>query len=427
MDNYNIDDFDSAKAQPNGNNDNKQEERQPDKDKEKDRKERSRSRERKPKDKRDRSRSRERKRDRSRDRRRSRSRDRKRDRSRDRRRSRSRDRRRSRSRDRDRERRSRSRDRRRSRSRDRRRSRSKSSSVDPREVGKSEAEIKMQREIDSLTKDQRTVFVGQLVAKVNERMLKDYFGEMGKVASVLLLRDRHTGRHKGCGYVEMRDLADIPNILLLNNSVPNFQKYPILVKPSEAEKNFAARKPDSDSNNANSGKIGLKEGWDISRGDPRIYIGSIHPSISEEQLKSLLSSFGVVEEIKLHKDELGKSKGFGFARYADTESAQVAITGSKGIELFGKALKIGPVNDGNQSVQIVSSAAATLGVTKSVDEAAVAAALAAVTASAQSNSFGSMGSSSNNWKLDLDDSGRSGYYYYLLIITINIIIIIIIN
>jgi len=253
-------------------------------------------------------------------------------------------------------------------------------------------------------------------------MLKDYFGEMGKVSSVLLLRDRHTGRHKGCGYVEMRDLADIPNILLLNNSVPNFQKYPILVKPSEAEKNFAARKPDN-SDGSNTGKIGLKEGWDISRGDPRIYIGSIHPSINEEQLKSLLSSFGVVEDIRLHKDELGNSKGFAFARYAEAESAQVAITGSKGIELFGKALKIGPVNDGNQSAsnqqQIVSSAAATLGV-KSVNEAAVAAALAAVTASAQSNAYGGgMASSSNNWKLDEDDSGRSGIFEYILVIINN--------
>ena len=105
--------------------------------------------------------------------------------------------------------------------------------------------LRKKKEIDNLTKDQRTIFVGQLVAKVNEKQLEEFFETLGPVNDVIMLRDKGTGRHKGFGYVEMAELESIPNCLLLNNVVPNFQKYPILVKASEAEKNFLAKKESS--------------------------------------------------------------------------------------------------------------------------------------------------------------------------------------
>jgi RNA recognition motif-containing protein len=42
----------------------------------------------------------------------------------------------------------------------------------------------------------------------------------GKVNNVTMLRDRHTGKHKGFSYVEMSHLDDVPNCLLFNNVVP---------------------------------------------------------------------------------------------------------------------------------------------------------------------------------------------------------------
>ncbi len=57
-----------------------------------------------------------------------------------------------------------------------------------------------------------------------------------------MLRDKVSGQHKGFAYVEMDSLEDIPSCLLFNNVVPDFQKFPILVKASEAEKNFLAKK-----------------------------------------------------------------------------------------------------------------------------------------------------------------------------------------
>jgi len=95
-------------------------------------------------------------------------------------------------------------------------------------------EEEQRREVDDLTKDQRTLFVGQLTMKVNEANLQEFFSQIGTVKSIIMIRDKHTGKHKGFGYVEMADLESIPSCLLFNNVVPDFQKFPILVKASEA-------------------------------------------------------------------------------------------------------------------------------------------------------------------------------------------------
>ena len=188
------------------------------------------------------------------------------------------------------------------------------------------------REIENLTKDQRTVFVSQLTAKTNEGTLRDFFEQIGPVNNVIMLRDKATGRHKGFAYVELRDLESIENCLLFNNVVPDFQKFPILVKASEAEKNFLASKEKS------------KDG---SGADSRVYLGNLHPSVTDTDLQAILVQFGSVDYVNLHRDEVGNSKGFAFARFSRAEDAQMAMEKLSGLDIGGKMIKVGPVIDPN--------------------------------------------------------------------------------
>lgn len=50
-----------------------------------------------------------------------------------------------------------------------------------------------------------------------------------------------TGRLQGFAYVEMKSLESVPVVLQLNDRVPDFQKFPVMVKASEAEKNYLAK------------------------------------------------------------------------------------------------------------------------------------------------------------------------------------------
>ncbi|CAI5740833.1 unnamed protein product [Hyaloperonospora brassicae] len=215
-----------------------------------------------------------------------------------------------------------------------------------------------------LTRDHRTVFVGQLTQKVREKDLERFFTKIGKVESVLLIRDKFTNRSKGFAYVELSNLEDVPKVLLLNGQVPDFQVFPIMIKASEAEKNFAAKK-DSVVNaataasstllsvNASGAGIagaiagGGAAGMSASAlsAASRIYCGNLHTNITEDDLRIVFQSFGEVLSVTINRDEMGRSKGFSFIQFSSPQEANFALSKGNGLELAGNYLHLGPVNE----------------------------------------------------------------------------------
>ncbi|XP_054029718.1 RNA-binding protein 39 isoform X3 [Melanerpes formicivorus] len=266
-----------------------------------------------------RSRSHDRKRSRSKDRKRSRDRERKKSRSRERKRSRSKERRRSRSRSRDR------RFRGRYRSPYRRRSRSKS----PFRKDKSP----VREPIDNLTpeeRDARTVFCMQLAARIRPRDLEEFFSTVGKVRDVRMISDRNSRRSKGIAYVEFVDVSSVP--LAIGLTGQRVLGVPIIVQASQAEKNRAAAM----ANNLQKG----------SAGPMRLYVGSLHFNITEDMLRGIFEPFGRIESIQLMMDsETGRSKGYGFITFSDSECAKKALEQLNGFELAGRPMKVGHVTE----------------------------------------------------------------------------------
>lgn len=219
---------------------------------------------------------------------------------------------------------------------------------------------KMQKAIDDLTKDQRTVFISQLTVKANEKMVRDYFSQIGGVNNVIMIRDKFTGKHKGFAYVELRDVDTIPTCLLLNGVAPDFQKFPILVKASEAEKNFLAKKEAAAviPTHASGGQPQGNSGGSIygpgaggqqtagGTGDRRVYVGNLHVNITEEDLAAVLRQVGPLDSLHISRDEVGTSKGYAFASFSKIEDAQKALTSLSGIELAGRSIKVNFVTDG---------------------------------------------------------------------------------
>jgi len=55
---------------------------------------------------------------------------------------------------------------------------------------------------DAVT-DTMTLYVGNLPYRANEHMVKELFEQHGTVMSVRLLKDKHTGKRRGFGFVEV--------------------------------------------------------------------------------------------------------------------------------------------------------------------------------------------------------------------------------
>ncbi|XP_074597310.1 RNA-binding protein 39-like protein Caper [Brevipalpus obovatus] len=194
------------------------------------------------------------------------------------------------------------------------------------------------RRLDDLPpeeRDQRTIFVMQLAARVRPRDLEEFFSSIGKVREVRLIMDNKTRRHKGIAYIEFQDLNSVPLALALNGQ--KICDYPIIIQPTQAEKNRAA-----------ATTTAVQRG---ASGPMRLYVGSLHFNITEDMLRGIFEPFGRIDKIELMKDpETGRSKGYGFITFHDAEDAKKALEQLNGFELAGRPMKVNHVTERNDGL-----------------------------------------------------------------------------
>ncbi|XP_008781452.1 RNA-binding protein 39-like [Phoenix dactylifera] len=174
-------------------------------------------------------------------------------------------------------------------------------------------------------RDQRTVFAYQMPLKATERDVYEFFSKAGKVRDVRLIMDRNSRRSKGVGYIEFYDAMSVPMAIVLSGHLLLGQ--PVMVKPSEAEKNLVQ----SNATGAAARKI---------------YVGNLHFNITEDQLRQVFEPFGPVELVQLPVDlETGHCKGYGFIQFAQVEHAKAAQSLNGKLEIAGRVIKVSSVTD----------------------------------------------------------------------------------
>jgi RNA-binding protein 23/39 len=214
------------------------------------------------------------------------------------------------------------------------------------------------------TKDQRTVFVSQLVMRTTEKDIRRYFKKkVGcKVNEVILLRDRRTRNHKGCAYVEFARVEDVATAVGVSGQPPDFQRFPILVKASEAEKNYAIP---ASSSVVTASMMGTtinytpfvdKDGKQVEA--QKVYVGGLDPTVTEEHLFAIFSQFGQLDKVSMQMDPATNlSRGYAFLSFRDPKDANLSIQSMAGQVLAGRPMKTGWANQASSipGVPIVTS------------------------------------------------------------------------
>ena len=73
---------------------------------------------------------------------------------------------------------------------------------------------------------------------------------------------------------------------------------------------------------------------------PKIYVGNLSYTTSEDELREFFSQYGNIEDIKLIIDfATGRSKGFGFITFGSARDCESAIA-ANGVDLGGRKLKV---------------------------------------------------------------------------------------
>ncbi|XP_057501193.1 uncharacterized protein LOC130785130 isoform X2 [Actinidia eriantha] len=183
-------------------------------------------------------------------------------------------------------------------------------------------------------RDQRTVFAYQMPLKAAERDVYEFFSKAGKVRDVRLIMDRNSRRSKGVGYIEFYDAMSVPMAIALSGHLLLGQ--PVMVKPSEAEKNLVQTNASGGSSVA--GPYGAV--------DRKLYVGNLHFNMTEFQLKQIFEAFGPVELVQLPTDpETGHCKGFGFVQFGQLDHAKAAQSLNGKLEIAGRIIKVSSVTD----------------------------------------------------------------------------------
>eukprot|EP01114_Cavostelium_apophysatum_P009992 TRINITY_DN2335_c0_g1_i1.p1 TRINITY_DN2335_c0_g1~~TRINITY_DN2335_c0_g1_i1.p1 ORF type:complete len:354 (+),score=98.02 TRINITY_DN2335_c0_g1_i1:487-1548(+) len=176
-------------------------------------------------------------------------------------------------------------------------------------------------------RDARTVFAFNLPIRADEREIVRYFSKAGEVRDVRLITDRNSRKPKGFGYIEFADKTSIKAGISLSGT--QFMGQTIQVQQTHAEKNRNA-----------SSSITVTAGPD--RGLTRLYVGSLHLNVTEDDLRKLFNQYGEIDAITIHADaETGRSRGFGFVQFRKSEDARRAMVNVNGQDVAGRPIKVG--------------------------------------------------------------------------------------
>jgi RNA recognition motif-containing protein len=196
----------------------------------------------------------------------------------------------------------------------------------------------------------RTVIVSQLTSKVTEETLESFFGQLGRVVDVAMPRS-DKGKNKGIAYVEMNSSEDVLNCVLLNNSVPDFQKFPILVEALKVAGDtlVTATLPNTGvpGVDMNAGMAGGQvpppppmsapaNGNVVTGVQTKVLIRNIHANVETQALLDVLQYYGPVSEIHFQKSQNIK---MAFVTFGDASAAYSARDALHKFELGGFQLE----------------------------------------------------------------------------------------
>ncbi|MBN3275715.1 PUF60 factor, partial [Polyodon spathula] len=170
------------------------------------------------------------------------------------------------------------------------------------------------------------VYVGSIYYELGEDTIRQAFAPFGPIKSIDMSWDSVTMKHKGFAFVEYEVPEAAQLALEQMNSVMLGGRNIKVGRPS----NIGQAQPIIDQ---------LAE---EARSFNRIYVASVHPDLSDEDIKSVFEAFGKIKSCTLARDPTtGKHKGYGFIEYEKAQSSQDAVSSMNLFDLGGQFLRVG--------------------------------------------------------------------------------------
>ncbi|XP_044223144.1 poly(U)-binding-splicing factor PUF60a isoform X1 [Thunnus albacares] len=170
------------------------------------------------------------------------------------------------------------------------------------------------------------VYVGSIYYELGEDTIRQAFAPFGPIKSIDMSWDSVTMKHKGFAFVEYEMPEAAQLALEQMNSVVLGGRNIKVGRPS----NIGQAQPIIDQ---------LAE---EARAFNRIYVASVHPDLSDDDIKSVFEAFGKIKSCMLSREPTtGRHKGYGFIEYDKAQSSQDAVASMNLFDLGGQYLRVG--------------------------------------------------------------------------------------
>uniref|UniRef100_A0A1A7WD95 Poly-U binding splicing factor a n=2 Tax=Iconisemion striatum TaxID=60296 RepID=A0A1A7WD95_9TELE len=170
------------------------------------------------------------------------------------------------------------------------------------------------------------VYVGSIYYELGEDTIRQAFIPFGPIKSIDMSWDSVTMKHKGFAFVEYEVPEAAQLALEQMNSV-------IL-----GGRNIKVGRP----SNIGQAQPIIDQLAEEARAFNRIYVASVHPDLSDEDIMSVFEAFGKIKSCMLAREPTtGRHKGYGFIEYDKSQSAQDAVASMNLFDLGGQYLRVG--------------------------------------------------------------------------------------
>lgn len=151
----------------------------------------------------------------------------------------------------------------------------------------------------------RKLFIGGLSFETTDDGLKKHFSQWGEVVDCVVMKDPHSKRSRGFGFVTYKE----------NDCVDEAQKHrPHVIDNKEVEAKRAV--PREVWNNCPEAHATVK----------KLFLGGVKEDMSKEDIEKYFSQFGEVENVEMKLDkETGKKRGFCFVLFSDYDPVDKCV------------------------------------------------------------------------------------------------------
>ncbi|PNY13793.1 RNA recognition motif-containing protein [Trifolium pratense] len=161
------------------------------------------------------------------------------------------------------------------------------------------------------------IFIGGLAKDTTLETFVKYFGRYGEITDSVIMKDRHTGRPRGFGFITYADPSVVDQVIMENHIIDD--------KQVEIKRTI----PKGSSQQSNDFKT------------KKIFVGGIPPTVSDDELKNFFSKHGNVVEHEIICDHTTKRpRGFGFVVFDNDKVVDNLLADGNMIDMDGTQVEI---------------------------------------------------------------------------------------